>query len=59
MGKEIVMFGDIEIEKGKFQHRKNLVVRRCGYWKSTGMQYGFFRRKKVINMVLVTKMMIL
>ena len=26
MGKEIVIFGDIEIEKGKFQHCKNLVL---------------------------------
>ena len=26
MGKEIIMFGDIEIEKRKFYHRKNLIL---------------------------------
>ena len=26
MGKEIVAFGDIEIEKGKFNYRKNLIL---------------------------------
>ena len=25
MGKEIITFGDIEIEKRKFHHRKNLI----------------------------------
>ena len=31
MGKEILMFGDSEIEKHKFQRYKNPFFRRCRY----------------------------
>ena len=26
MGKEVIIFGDIDIEKGKFSHCKNLIL---------------------------------
>ena len=35
MGKDILTFGDTEIEKNKFYHHKSPVfLRRCRYWES-------------------------
>ena len=34
MGKEILTFGDIEIEKNRFYHHKTLILGGCRYRES-------------------------
>ena len=34
MGKEVLTFGDVEIEKINFTAIKVLFLKRCKYWKS-------------------------
>ena len=43
MGKEIITFGDIEVEKHKFYHCKNLILLED---IKIQVQCDFFRRKK-------------
>ena len=60
MNKEIITFGDIEIEKRKFHHRKNLIL--LEYVDIDSMLTSslvFYGEKKNINILLVTKMMII
>ena len=40
MGKKIITFDDIEVEKHKFHHHKNIIfVRRFRYEKNAGVEY--------------------
>ena len=34
MGEEILMFGDIETEKNKFDHYKTPILKKCRYRES-------------------------
>ena len=52
-------FGDIKIEKRKVHDRKNLILLEDVYIKNTFIQYGFFRRKKIINILSITKRMMI
>ena len=60
MNKEIITFGDIEIEKRKFHHRKNLILLEYVDIDSIlTSSLVFHGEKKNINILLVTKMMII
>ena len=60
MNKEIITFGDIEIEKRKFHHRKNLILLEYVDIDSIlTSSLVFYGEKKNINILLVTKMMII
>ena len=55
MGKEIIVFGNIEIKKRKFHHlKKPDFVRRCRYKKYRCLVW-FLRAKKKKKTFLVTK----
>ena len=48
MGKKIITYGDIEVEKHQFHHCKNLILLEdVSIKKSAGVKFGFFRRKKL------------
>ena len=60
MNKEIITFGDTEIEKRKFHHRKNLILLEYVDIDSIlTSSLVFYGEKKNINILLVTKMMII
>ena len=60
MNKEIITFGDIEIEKRKFHHRKNLILLEYVDIDSIlTSSLVFYGEKKNINILLVTKIMII
>ena len=59
MDKEIITFGDIEIEERKFHQHKNLI-----YFKYVGItnikvSSRVSSGEKIINILLLTKMMII
>ena len=48
MGTKIITFGDIEVEKHKFHHCKNLILLEDIDIKTkTDVYYGFFSEKKL------------
>ena len=54
MGKEIKTFGDIEVEKHKFHHRKNLVSLKDVDIKKIQAPSMVSFGKKITNILLVT-----
>ena len=59
MGKKITTFGDIKIKKRKFFHRKNLILLEVVDIGKVQVSVWFLQSKKIINILLVTKMMII
>ena len=57
MNKEIITFDDIEVEKHKFRHRKNLILLEDVYTEKVQVSKMIFSGKNMINILLVTKMM--
>ena len=59
MGKEIIMFGDIEIEKRKFYHRKNLILLNDVDIEKMQVSGTAYSGEKIVNILLVINMMII
>ena len=59
MCKKIITFGNIEIEKRKFYHRKNLILLEDLYNDNIQVSTVVSSGKKNINILLDIKMMII
>ena len=59
MGKEIITFGDFEIAKHKFHHRKNLTFLEDVNIEKYKCLVWLLDAKKIIKILMNTKMMII
>ena len=59
MGKEIITFGNIEIEKRKFHHRQNLILLEDLDLDNYRYLVWFLLVKNITNILLVTKMIMI
>ena len=59
MGKEIITFGNIEIEKRKFHHRQNLILLEDLDLDNCRYLVWFLLVKNITNILLVTKMIMI
>ena len=59
MGKEILMFGDIGIEKNKFYHHKSPIFKKDVDIEKVLVSNKFCSGKKSINTLLVTCIMMI